>query len=117
MERKKERYGQIRDYFKEEMISGKRKVGEQMPSVRQAAAQLAVNPSTIQRAYRELERAGFIASISGKGCFVAPPQAVPQTAEVEQQLRRIVLELLHLGKSAADIDDLVKNVLYGEKFS
>ena len=44
--------------------------GEQLPSVRELAAELAINPNTIQRAYRALEVDGWIATVPGKGCFV-----------------------------------------------
>ena len=44
--------------------------GEKLPSVRELAAELAINPNTIQRAYRELEQQGVIETIPGKGCFV-----------------------------------------------
>ena len=52
--------------------------GEQLPSVRELAAELAINPNTIQRAYRELEMGGWIASVHGKGSFVCgvPSEAV-----------------------------------------
>jgi GntR family transcriptional regulator len=44
--------------------------GDKLPSVRELAGQLAINPNTIQRAYRELEMQGWIATVAGKGCFV-----------------------------------------------
>ena len=50
--------------------------GEQLPSVRELAAQLAINPNTIQRAYRELEAEGWIATVPGKGCFVCEKETV-----------------------------------------
>ena len=45
--------------------------GDKLPSVRELAGQLAINPNTIQRAYRELEMEGWIATAAGKGCFVS----------------------------------------------
>ena len=44
--------------------------GEKLPSVRELAAQLAINPNTIQRSYRQLEMEGWIMTVPGKGCFV-----------------------------------------------
>lgn len=44
--------------------------GDKLPSVRELASQLSINPNTIQRAYRELEVSGVVETIPGKGCFV-----------------------------------------------
>ena len=69
-------YTQILDGFREQIRSGILREGDKMPSVRELAAQLTINPNTIQRAYRELEAGGYIASVPGKGSFVcAPPGA------------------------------------------
>ena len=64
-------YKQIEDGYKGLMISGALAAGEKMPSVRELATQLAINPNTIQRAYRELEAGGYIYTVSGRGTFVA----------------------------------------------
>lgn len=63
-------YAQIIDGFKEQIASGILQPGEKLPSVRELAAELAINPNTIQRAYRRLELEGWIATVPGKGCFV-----------------------------------------------
>ena len=63
-------YSQIVDNFRRQIAAGVLQHGEKMPSVRELAAQLAINPNTIQRAYRELEMQGYIATVPGKGCFV-----------------------------------------------
>ena len=63
-------YTQIVDNFKSQIASGILQSGEKLPSVRELAGTLAINPNTIQRAYRELELAGWIATVPGKGCFV-----------------------------------------------
>ncbi len=57
--------------MKEMIIHDVLKPNEQLPSVRLLAKQLTINPNTIQKAYRELEREGYIYSIPGKGSFVA----------------------------------------------
>ena len=59
-------YTQIIDGFKEQISTGVLQSGEKLPSVRE----LAINPNTIQRAYRTLEVEGWIATVPGKGCFV-----------------------------------------------
>jgi len=63
-------YSQIFDNFRLQISAGVLQPGEKLPSVRELAAQLAINPNTIQRSYRELEMAGWIATVPGKGCFV-----------------------------------------------
>ena len=63
-------YTQIVDGFREQIRSGVLKPGEKLPSVRELASELTINPNTIQRAYRELEMGGWTASVPGKGCFV-----------------------------------------------
>ncbi|MCI8326598.1 MAG: GntR family transcriptional regulator [Lachnospiraceae bacterium] len=64
-------YIQIKDGLKKLMIGGALESDEKLPSVRELAATLAINPNTIQRAYRELETEGFVYSVSGKGTFVS----------------------------------------------
>ena len=63
-------YEQIIDNIKSLVVSGVLKRDEQLPSVRQLAQQLAINPNTIQKAYAELERQGVIYSLKGRGSFV-----------------------------------------------
>lgn len=64
-------YEQIVERFQELMISGAMEQDSQLPSVRSLAMDLSINPNTIQRAYAELERRGYIYSVKGKGNFVA----------------------------------------------
>ena len=63
-------YTQIADNFRSQIRAGVLSPGDKLPSVRELASELAINPNTIQRAYRELEADGWIASVSGKGSFV-----------------------------------------------
>lgn len=64
-------YEQIKDGLRKLVVSNALDAGEKLPSVRELASQLAINPNTIQRAYRELESEGYIYTIIGKGTFVA----------------------------------------------
>ena len=64
-------YAQIIDSFKEQITAGILHTGEKLPSVRELAADLAINPNTIQRSYRTLEAEGWIVTVPGKGCFVS----------------------------------------------
>ena len=63
-------YTQITDGFKEQISTGVLQSGDKLPSVRELAAELAINPNTIQRSYRTLEVDGWISTVPGKGCFV-----------------------------------------------
>ena len=75
-------YSQIVDGYRDQILSGVLQNGDKLPSVRELALTLAINPNTIQRVYRELEMQGWIATVAGKGCFVC---GVPQMTPGEQQ--------------------------------
>lgn len=64
-------YEQIKDGLRRLIETGALPSQSRLPSVRDMAAELAINPSTIQRAYRELETEGYICSVAGKGSFVS----------------------------------------------
>ena len=74
-------YEQVKSGFRELIISGVLDHNTKMPSVRELASSLAINPNTIQRAYRELEQEGFICSVPGRGSFVC------QSADAAQARR------------------------------
>ena len=72
-------YVQIMDALRQQIASGVLLQEEKLPSVRELAASLSINPNTIQRAYRQLEMEGWIATVPGKGCFVCGiPEGNPQ---------------------------------------
>lgn len=71
-------YVQIVDGFREKISTGVLQPEEKLPSVRELAGQLTINPNTIQRAYRQLEAEGWIATVPGKGCFVSVGEQVEQ---------------------------------------
>lgn len=64
-------YEQVKSEFRRLILSGALPRGEKLPSVRELAGSLAINPNTIQRAYRELDAEGYTVSIAGRGSFVA----------------------------------------------
>ena len=98
-------YKQIEDAFKNLMISGVLAAGEKMPSVRELATQLAINPNTIQRAYRELEAGGYIYTVSGRGTFVAEVEELGKNRKREllALLDGTVEELISLGVSKTEL--------------
>ena len=71
-------YVQIIDGFKEQITASVLRSGDKLPSVRELAASLAINPNTIQRAYRQLEMEGWIATVPGKGCFVCSDERLAE---------------------------------------
>lgn len=82
-------YAQIIDGIREQIVSGILQPGDKLPSVRELAAGLAINPNTIQRSYRALEAEGWIVTVPGKGCFVCQ---TPETYERELQRLLTVLD-------------------------
>ena len=75
-------YLQIVEGYRAQILSGVLQPGEKLPSVRELAMELSINPNTIQRAYRQLEALGWIATVPGKGCFVS---GLPEYAAEEQK--------------------------------
>ncbi|MCI8321781.1 MAG: GntR family transcriptional regulator [Dorea sp.] len=63
-------YEQIAGRFQALIVSGVMEADEKLPSVRSLAVELSINPNTIQRAYMELEKDGFIYTVKGRGNFV-----------------------------------------------
>ena len=79
----------------------------------QPAVSLAINPNTIQRAYRELENAGWIATVAGKGCFVhSIPTVQPRQQELLEQWDCLTAALLDSGLSR---EELIRHLTEGGK--
>lgn len=94
-------YVQLIEHLRREILEGVLVEGDRLPSVRELSAQLAINPNTIQRAYRELEAQEWVVSIPGKGSFVRSvegPGALRQK-ELFTQLDALAAELETLGVS------------------
>ena len=98
-------YEQVKDDLRRLVVSGAIQPGEKLPSVRELAGQLAINPNTIQRAYRELEAEGYIVSVPGKGSFAAQRDGLddPRREELLDRLRETVRELQWLGMTPEEI--------------
>ena len=103
-------YTQITDGFREQIMAGILRPGDKMPSVRELAAELTINPNTIQRAYRELESQGWIASVHGKGSFVhGIPKADPaQTQAMLAEFDKLSATLMAMGLSAEELTIRIK---------
>ena len=109
-------YEQLEEKLRRLILSGAIGEGEKLPSVRELASQLAINPNTIQRAYRELEQNGFIYSVPGKGSFAGKLSGVDEgrRAELREKLLAIWTELLQLGENSEHLIALLKQVAAGD---
>ena len=108
-------YEQIVDNFKEMIISGILAEDEKLPSVRELSATLTVNPNTAQKAYRELERQGYIYVVSGLGTFVAKQEArkidEAYLAEVKDKIAAALKELSYMGLTREEMKKILDELL------
>ncbi|KHL93950.1 GntR family transcriptional regulator [Paenibacillus sp. IHB B 3415] len=107
-------YEQLTGKVKEMIMHGILQADEQLPSVRALSSQLTVNPNTIQKAYRELEREGYIYSLQGKGNFVAHQQQgrnESKRAELKEELLRLMAEAVYLGFTESEMSALYRQAL------
>jgi GntR family transcriptional regulator len=86
-------YRQIIDQVLGAIASGALAAGDQLPTVRQVAVDLSINPNTVMRAYRELEIRGVLATQQGTGTFIAPTEVRPDEAERQRRLSQLTGEL------------------------
>ncbi|NCB73182.1 MAG: GntR family transcriptional regulator [Clostridia bacterium] len=109
-------YEQVKDSLRRAIITGGLRADDKIPSVRDLAGQLAINPNTIQKAYRELETEGYIYSVPGKGSFVGEGIEAREARKRElfEQLDSSVTDLEQLGVTAEDICGYITN-LYGRE--
>ena len=98
-------YEQVEEKFRNLILMGVLEPGSRMPSVRQLAMELSINPNTIQRAYSELEAEGYIYSVSGKGSFAAAEGGEQQRRirELKTQAAPLLEELKTLGCTEEDL--------------
>ncbi len=87
-------YRQIIDQVLVAIASGILNGGDQLPTVRQVAVDLSINPNTVMRAYRELEIRGILTTQQGTGTFITPNQVQPDEAERQRRLSVLVGEFL-----------------------
>ena len=104
-------YEQVKDGLRKLIVSGAIEDGEKLPSVRSLAAQLAINPNTIQRAYNELEAEGWAASVPGKGSFAVRDtrsESDTRRRELSDTLRETAAELRAMGVPQSEIEALCR---------
>lgn len=110
-------YEQIRDGLRKLIVTGALSADEKLPSVRALAAQLAINPNTIQRAYDALESEGYLCSVPGKGSFAAPNSGVDtgRRDALFQTFDQTAAELLFLGVNGEELWARVRALEGGEE--
>lgn len=94
-------YEQVMDQLKEQIMTGQMATGEKLPSVCELSKSITVNPNTVQKAYRELERQGYVYTTSGVGTFVADRSEIhadlPALQKAQENLDDAFRQLLFLG--------------------
>ena len=92
-------YEQVVDRFQMLILTGALEPNTRMPSVRSLAVELSINPNTIQRAYAELERQGFIYTVKGRGNFVAYDEKLLDVRKEQllKKLKELVREAREIG--------------------
>ena len=112
-------YRQIIDQVKRDIALGRLIKDEKLPTVRQLAKQLAINPNTIAKAYRQLERGGIIVTKPGSGAFIANLDSnlskVVRKKLVNDDLERLVVEAFHMQIDKPTLSEWFKKAV--EKFN
>ena len=103
-------YLQICDGIRQQIRGGVLQSGDRLPSVRELATALTINPNTIQRAYRELEAQKWVTSVAGKGCFVSgvPEGPDPRQQQLLQEFDALVQQLQKAGISPEMLKERLK---------
>ena len=101
-------YRQLIDQVRGGVASGSLAAGDQLPTVRQLAVDLAINPNTVMRAYRELELGGLLETHQGTGTFVSNRKPEKNSAERERQLDQMAGEFAaRVGAAGFTLEDLI----------
>ena len=102
-------YRQLIDQVQAAIAAGVLTVGDQLPTVRQVAVDLVINPNTVSRAYREMEIRGTLDTQQGSGTFIADKKIEYSKAERERQLSQLIGELVsRAGSAGFTVDQLIK---------
>lgn len=101
-------YRQLIDQVRAGIASGTLEAGAQLPTVRQLAVDLAINPNTVMRAYRELELGGLLETHQGTGTFISDKKPERKTAERERQLDQMAGEFAaRAGAAGFSLEELI----------
>jgi GntR family transcriptional regulator len=101
-------YRQLIDQVRSGIASGSLSAGDQLPTVRQLAVDLAINPNTVMRAYRELELGGLLETHQGTGTFIANKKLEKNSPERERQLGQMAGEFAaRAGAAGFALEDVI----------
>ena len=104
-------YEQIGQQIKEEILAGRLKAGESLPSIRSLASDLKISVITTKRAYEELENEGMVYSVPGKGFYVDNPDfqllEEKRVLGVEEELAEVLVKCQKAGISKAEVKEMV----------
>ncbi len=101
-------YRQLIDQVRGGIALGSLTAGDQLPTVRQLAVDLAINPNTVMRAYRELELGGLLETHQGTGTFISDKKPEKKSAERDRQLGQMAGEFAaRAGASGFTVEELV----------
>jgi GntR family transcriptional regulator len=104
-------YRQIMDQVRGAIASGALTAGDQLPTVRQLAVDLEINPNTVVRAYRELELGGLLETHQGTGTFISTQKMKRADAQREKQLAQIVADCVsRAGAAGFTVDELIEEL-------
>ena len=107
-------YEQIIDSIKELVVKGVLIPGERLPSVRDMAKEMTLNPNTVQKAYQELERQGIISTLRGKGTFISEDiqanNKILKRSQLMEELKKLVVEAIYLDLSKDELIDYIKDI-------
>lgn len=104
-------YRQIIDQVRGGMASGSLGSGDQLPTVRQLAVDLEINPNTVMRAYRELELGGLLETHQGTGTFISDKKVEKKSAERERQLDQMAGEFAaRAGAAGFTVEEVIERL-------
>ena len=104
-------YRQLIDQVQGAIAAGTLRPGDQLPTVRLVAVELAINPNTVLRAYREMEIRGILDTQQGTGTFIADRQTEPTQEERERQLSQLIGEFVsRAGSAGLTVNELIESL-------
>ena len=93
-------YAQITNQIQAAIISGTLQEGDALPSIRLLAKELRISVITTKRAYEDLEKAGFINTVPGKGCFVAKQNTALHKEETRKRVHQLLQQVVDTARTA-----------------
>ena len=104
-------YRQLMDQVQGAIATGKLRVGDQLPTIRQVAVDLSINPNTVTRSYRELEIRGLLETQQGTGTFIAEQETRTDSRLRDRQLKQFAHEVIaRAGASGFTIAEVIRSL-------